>query len=157
VQDYARNLGIALQLTNIMRDIKEDAERGRIYLPLEDLQAFRYSEACLLQHRYTAEFVALMEFQARRAAKYYHQAAACLVPGDKAGLLAPEIMAGIYQATLRQMTRWRYNVFQRRASLPLLYKLSIALWIFTRIWVETRWLRQQKSLTSRSGAANDPR
>jgi phytoene synthase len=137
VQGYARNLGIALQLTNILRDIKEDAERGRIYLPLEDLQAFGYSEACLLQQQYSAEFVALMEFQARRALEYYRKAAACLLPGDKAGLLAPEIMAGIYQATLRKIIRRRYNVFRGRASLPILLKLSIALRIFGQIWLQT--------------------
>jgi phytoene synthase len=149
VQEYARNLGIALQLTNIMRDIREDAERGRIYLPLEDLHAFHYAETAVFQQRYTTEFVALMEFQARRVLEYYRQAEACLLPGDKAGLLAAEIMAGIYQATLRKLARHRYNVFHGRASLPMVHKVSIALRIFTKIWVETHLLRQQKSLTSR--------
>jgi phytoene synthase len=150
VQGYARNLGIALQLTNILRDIREDAERGRIYIPLEDLQTFGYSEACLMQHQYTAEFVALMEFQTHRALAYYRQAAACLLPGDKAGLLAPQIMAGIYQATLRKIARRRYNVLRGRTSLSLLHKLSIALRIFISVWLETRLLRQQKSLTPRA-------
>ena len=151
VQGYARHLGLALQLTNIMRDVKEDAERGRIYLPLEDLDTFHYSEALLLQYRYTAEFVALMEFQARRAEEYYRQAAACLLPGDKAGLIAPEIMAGIYQATRRKMARRCYNVFEGRTSLPVWRKICIALRIFLLTWVETRFCLRHTSSTSSGG------
>jgi phytoene synthase len=142
VQGYARHLGLALQLTNIMRDVKEDAERGRIYIPLEDLQAFRCPETLLLQHRYTAEFATLMQFQARRALEYYRKAHACLLPGDKASLIAPEIMAGIYRATLRKMARRRYNVLQERTSLPTVQKVGIALRTFLYILVETRlWSR----------------
>jgi phytoene synthase len=144
VRGYARNLGIALQLTNIMRDVKEDAERGRIYVPLEDLQAFQYPETFLLQQRYTPEFVALMAFQARRAAEYYRKADACLLPGDKAGLVAPEIMAGLYRATLRKIVRRQYNVFRGRASLPIVQKVRIALGIFGKIWVETHLLPHQR-------------
>ena len=149
VHGYARHLGIALQLTNIMRDVQEDAARGRIYVPLEDLQAFRYPEAGVFQQRYTAEFVALMEFQARRALEYYRKADACLLPGDKARLLAPEIMAGIYQTTLQKLARRRYNVFRGRVSLPTLSKVSIALRIFAKIWIETHLWRPQKSLSPR--------
>lgn len=137
VQEYARHLGIALQLINIMRDVKEDAERGRIYLPLEDLQAFHYSEAELFQHRYTAAFVALMQFQEQRAVLFHRQAEACLLPGDKATLVAPEIMAGMYRATLRKIIRQRYDVFQGRVSLPTLQKVLIALRIFGSIWLQT--------------------
>jgi phytoene synthase len=145
VQSYARHLGIALQLTNIMRDIKEDTERGRIYLPLEDLQAFRYPETALLQQRYTPEFVDLMAYQACRVAEYYRKAEASLLPGDRAGLVAPEIMAGIYQATLRKMARRRYNVWQGRTSLPTVHKVLIALRVFVRIWIEMHVLRGNKS------------
>lgn len=148
VQGYARHLGIALQLTNIMRDVREDAERGRLYLPLEDLQAFHYPAEHVFQQRYTAAFVHLMEFQAQRVQAYYQKAASCLLPGDKAGLLAPEIMAGLYRATLRKIARRRYNVFHGRVSLPILAKISIALRIFTRIWIETHLRRPQKPLIS---------
>jgi phytoene synthase len=150
IQGYARNLGIALQLTNIMRDVKEDAEQGRIYLPLEDLEAFHYPETRLLQQRYTTEFVALMEFQAHRAAAYYRKAEACLLPGDKAGLIAPEIMAGIYRATLRKIARRRYNVFRGRTSLPAVRKIAIALCTFLRIWMETYLLPRHKPSTPRA-------
>jgi phytoene synthase len=145
VQGYARHLGLALQLTNIMRDVKEDAERGRIYIPLEDLQAFQCPETVLLQHRYTTEFAALMQFQARRALEYYRKARACLLPGDKAGLIAPEIMAGIYRSTLRKMARCRYNVLQERTSLPTVQKVGIALRTFLHIWVESRLLSRSIS------------
>ena len=140
VQGYARHLGLALQLTNIMRDVKEDAERSRIYIPLEDLQAFRCRETILLQHQYTTEFAALMQFQARRALEYYRKARACLLPGDKSSLIAPEIMAGIYRSTLRKMARRRYNVLPERTSLSTVQKVVIALRTFMRIWVETRLL-----------------
>lgn len=136
VQDYAYHIGIALQLTNIIRDVREDAERGRIYLPLEDLTTFAYPEAHLLQQHYTTAFVALMEFQQRRALDYYRRAEACLLPGDKAGLIAPEIMAGLYRATLRKIVRRRYNVFQERVRLPTTAKVLIALRIFLRIRIE---------------------
>lgn len=147
VQDYANHLGIALQLTNIIRDVKEDAERGRIYLPLEDLQAFHYPEADLLQQRYTEQFVALMRFQHQRTLDYYRKAEDCLLPGDKASLIAPEIMAGIYQATLRKIMRRRFDVFRGRASLPAAQKVCIALRTLLPIWVQAWNLtRHQPSL-----------
>ncbi len=144
VQVYARHLGTALQLTNIMRDVKEDAEHGRIYLPLEDLQAFHYTAEDLLQQRYTAEFVALMQFQAQRVEAYYQMAEACLLPGDKRCLVAAEIMAGIYRATLRKIARRRYRVFRGRTSLPGVRKMLIALRIFLKIWLETHFLSHRK-------------
>lgn len=147
VQDYAYNIGIALQLTNIIRDVREDAERGRIYVPLEDLTAFDYPETHLLEQRYSAAFVALMAFQQRRALDYYRHAKACLLPGDRAGLIAPEIMAGLYRATLRKIVRHRYNVFQQRMRLPTTLKVLIALRIFLRIWVEHALVSHRLSLS----------
>lgn len=137
VQEYARHLGIALQLINIMRDVKEDAERGRIYLPLEDLNAFHYSAEELFQHRYNAAFAALMQFQEQRALAFHRQAEACLLPGDKATLVAPEIMAGIYRATLHKIVQQHYDVFQGRVSLPTWHKVLIALRIFGAIRLRT--------------------
>jgi phytoene synthase len=136
VQTYARHLGLALQLTNIIRDVKEDAERGRIYVPLEDLATFRYAETELLQQHYTEAFVALMQFQEQRALAYYHKATASLLPGDRSRLVAPEIMAAIYRTTLRKIARQRYNVFRGRTSLPTLHKLFIALRVFGHIRLE---------------------
>ena len=144
VREYARHLGIALQLVNIMRDVKEDAEQGRIYLPLEDLQAFDYAEEDLLQQRHTTEFVALMQFQAQRVEAYYRKAMACLLPGDKRQLITPEIMAAIYRTTLRKIARRQYQVFQGRASLPGLQKALIAFRVFFQIWVETTLFSHRK-------------
>jgi phytoene synthase len=144
VREYARLIGISLQLINIMRDVREDVEAGRIYLPLEDLRAFGYSETDLLQQRYTPEFVALMKFQAQRADDYCRRAQASLLPGDKWGLVTPEIMAGIYRATLRHIQRHNYDIFAGRVSLPGWRKVMIALLVFLKIWAETYLLPYRK-------------
>jgi phytoene synthase len=150
VQSYARNLGLALQLTNIIRDVKEDAERGRIYLPIEDLHAFQYPETDLLQQRYTAAFNALMHFQQQRAVEYYQKATTCLLPGDRAKLVAPEIMAAIYRTTLHKIVRHRYNVFRGRTSLPTLQKVLISLGVFGHIWLENTLLQYRQSSSGNS-------
>jgi len=141
VQSYARHLGIALQLTNIMRDVKEDAERGRIYVPLEDLHAFQYAETDLLQQRYTPAFVALMRFQQQRALEYYRKAAVSLLLGDGGRLVAPEIMGAIYRTTLRKIARRQYNVFRGRTSLHTLHKVLIALRVFGHIRLQAALVR----------------
>lgn len=141
VQKYARYIGIALQLTNIIRDVKEDTERGRIYLPLEDLQAFHYAEADLLAQRYTPAFVALMQFQYQRAMEFYRQAAACLEARDRVQLIAPEIMAAIYRATLRKIVRQQYQVFRWRTSVPTVHKVLIALRMFAHLRLQALWLQ----------------
>ncbi len=144
VREYARLIGISLQLINIMRDVKEDVETGRIYLPLEDLQTFNYAEADLQQQRYTAEFVTLMQFQAQRAEDYYRRAQASLMPGDKWNLVTPEIMSGIYRATLRRIQHRDYDVFAGRVSLPVLNKVFIAFRVFLKIWAETHLIPHRK-------------
>jgi phytoene synthase len=150
VQHYARHLGLALQLTNIIRDVKEDAERGRIYLPIEDLHAFQYPETDLLQQRYTEAFVALMHFQQQRAVEYYQKAATCLLPGDRTKLVAPEIMAAIYRTTLRKIVRHRYNVFRGRTSLPAPHKVLIALRVFGYLWLENALLQYRQASSGNS-------
>ena len=145
VQKYARHLGLALQLTNILRDVQEDAERGRIYLPQEDLRAFGVREDDVLQQRYTAAFAALMQFQQERILSYYRRAAACLLPGDRAGLLAPEIMAAIYRATLCKMRRRGFNVFGGQTRLSGLHKLAIGLETVVSLWLRDRWPGQRQA------------
>lgn len=139
VRTYTRHLGIALQLTNILRDVREDAERGRIYLPQEDLRAFGVAEADVLQRRYTRAFAALMQFQQDRILKYYRNAAACLLPGDRAGLMAPEIMAAIYRATLHKMRRRRFDVFHGPTRLSGLRKIGIGLGTFLSLCIRDGW------------------
>lgn len=117
-REYAVNLGIALQLTNILRDIKEDARRGRIYLPLEDLRRFGYREEDLLANRYTSEFVELMRFECQRASDYFDSARDALKNEDKRFFFAARIMWSIYAHTLRRIMQANYNVFERRISIP---------------------------------------
>jgi 15-cis-phytoene synthase len=122
---YAENLGIAFQLTNILRDLREDAARDRIYLPLEDLARFGVAEEQLLGGVYTPQFRALMEFEAERARSFYAAAEHSLPPEDRSALLTAEAMRLIYGALLRQIVRLDYRVFDRRCSLSAPRKLFL--------------------------------
>lgn len=130
---YAHDLGIAFQLTNIIRDVGEDARRGRIYLPLDEMQRFGVTARQILDAQHTDNFRALMEFQIERAEKYYDQALAHLPPIDRKAQRAGLIMAGIYRATLREIRAEGCQVLNQRTALTPLRKLAIA----TRIWLRT--------------------
>ena len=106
-KEYTINLGIALQLTNIIRDVSIDAKYGRIYLPHEDLSRFGYSEADLLAHRYSQQFVALMEFEAQRAEEFFRLAQASLPTEDRRAMFAAKIMERIYFHTLLRIKEAR--------------------------------------------------
>jgi phytoene synthase len=143
-KEYAVNLGIALQLTNILRDIKEDAKRGRIYIPREDLRRFGYSEEDLLQCRYTPEFVNLMRFECARASAYFDTARNALADEDKRFFFAARIMWSIYAHTLQSIMRSNYNVFEKRISISKLLKLLITFryWLSHRLkysWFRRSW------------------
>lgn len=131
-RDYAVNLGVALQLTNILRDLKVDAERGRIYLPLDELRRFGYPEEELLRGRYTKAYLELMRFQADRTHAYYRAARAALPRADRRRLVAAEIMGQIYHALLRTIEGRRFRVFDRRVSLSAPRKLALALGVYLR-------------------------
>jgi phytoene synthase len=122
---YAENLGLALQLTNILRDVREDAERGRIYLPLEDLARFKVSEEEILGGVYSPNFVSLMDFEARRARELYALAQGELAPEDRATLLTAEAMRLIYAALLERIIKSNYRVLDRRHSLSAPHKLYL--------------------------------
>lgn len=130
-REYAINLGIALQLTNILRDVKDDARRGRIYLPLEDLRRFGVTEDDILAHRYTHKFVDLMRYECNRARVFFDAARDALKDEDKHYFFAARVMWSIYAHLLRRIERSGYNVFERRISLPKPLKLLIAL----RYWL----------------------
>jgi phytoene synthase len=143
-REYAVNLGIALQLTNIIRDVKEDSHRGRIYLPLEDLERFGCTEADILRCRYTPQFVELMRFECDRARHYFDAARDALKDEDKYYFLAARVMWSVYAHILRRIERCDYNVFERRISISRLLKLLIALryWLSHRLkytWRARRW------------------
>ena len=132
---YAENLGLALQLTNILRDVREDAERGRIYLPLEDLARFNVSEEEILGGVYSPNFVRLMDFEARRARELYALAQSELAPEDRATLLTAEAMRLIYAALLERIIKSNYRVLDRRHSLSAPHKL----YLVGRAWAEGRF------------------
>jgi phytoene synthase len=125
-RDYAVSLGIAFQITNILRDIRDDAQRGRIYLPQDDLRRFGYTEAELMNSTYNEPFVELMRFEAERAGDYFRRAADLLKPEHRRQLIASEIMAAIYSALLRKIKTVRYNVFEQRVHLSKPRKLALA-------------------------------
>ncbi len=129
---YAHELGLALQLTNIIRDVGEDARRGRIYLPQDELAQFGVGEADILRSRHTDAFRRLMEFQAARARGHYDAAMAALPRGDRKAQRAGLIMAAIYRATLDEIARDGFLVLDRRTSLTPVRKL----WLAARTWLK---------------------
>jgi phytoene synthase len=129
-RDYAVNLGLAFQLTNILRDVAEDAARGRIYLPREDLARFGCDEADVLAGRCTEPFRRLMAFECARAGEYYGRARFSLAEEDRPSLAAAEAMRLIYEQLLRRVMFRRYDVFGPRVRLTSAEKaaLAIAAW-----------------------------
>ena len=123
---YAHDLGLAFQLTNIIRDVGEDARRGRIYLPIEDLQRFNVPAKDLLEARYSEQFRALMAFQAERAEKFYDQAFAQLPAIDRKAQRPGLVMAAIYRTLLREIAADGFLVLDRRTSLTPLRKVWLA-------------------------------
>ena len=116
-RDYAIQLGYALQVTNIIRDVGKDLGVGRIYLPQDDLARFGYAESDLRQRKHNEAFVRLMEFEAARAEEFFAQAAALLPREDRRSMVAAEIMASVYHALLRKMKSDRFRVFDREYRL----------------------------------------
>jgi phytoene synthase len=130
---YAVNLGMALQLTNIIRDIAADLAQGRVYLPAEDMVRFGVSEDDLRAGVVTAPVRDLLRFECERARYYYRCAADDLPAADARSLLAAEIMGGIYFGILRRIERSGYDVFSRRIRVPRPARAFIAL----RLWART--------------------
>jgi phytoene synthase len=129
--DYAKDLGIAFQLTNIIRDVGEDARKNRVYLPMEDLQRFGVPAADILNARQTPAFGALMQFEAERARGYYDRAMASLPVADRRAQRPGLIMAAIYRALLEEIQRDGFRVLTQRISLTPLRKF----WIAWRTWI----------------------
>jgi phytoene synthase len=130
---YAHDLGLAFQLTNIIRDVGEDARRGRIYMPQDELARFTVSETDLLQARYSENFQRLMEFQIERAQQLYDQAFAQLPAADRKSQRAGLIMAAIYRTTLDEIQRDGCRVLDQRVSLTPLRKI----WLAGKTWLQT--------------------
>ena len=129
--EYAADLGLAFQLTNIIRDVGEDARRDRIYLPLDELERHGVSVSDIGQSRETDNFRRLMEFQIERALGYYRDAFAKLPASDRRAQRTGIIMAAIYQTLLNEIRRDGSHVLTRRVSLTPVRKL----WIAWRTWI----------------------
>ncbi|MEJ2434303.1 MAG: presqualene diphosphate synthase HpnD [Pseudolabrys sp.] len=142
---YAHELGMAFQLTNILRDVREDAERGRIYIPLDELARFGVGETEILQARPGAGFRDLMAFQGDRARQAYERAFELLPDVDRPAQRSGIIMAAIYQATLDEIAADDYRVLDHRISLTPLRKLWIA-------WATARRERRHQRRLNRRGA-----
>jgi phytoene synthase len=132
-RQYAVDLGVALQLTNIVRDVGADLARGRIYLPMEDLARFGCSEDDLAGRVVTPRVAALLEFQCQRAREYYARARAALPPEDARRLVAAEIMRAIYFALLERVERRNYQVLGDRVRVAGSRRALIA----AAIWLKT--------------------
>ena len=129
--DYAGTLGLAFQLTNIIRDVGEDVRRNRIYLPLDELQRFGLSSEDLIALREDERFTALMRFQIERAREYYAKALALLPAADRAAQRPGLIMAQIYRALLDEIEASGARVLNQRVALTPIRKL----WIASKTWL----------------------
>jgi len=124
--EYAHKLGLAFQLTNIIRDVGEDAMRGRIYLPVNELQQFEVTASDILERRYSDRFTALMKFQADRAQRCYDEALALLPPEDRRAQKPGLMMASIYRTLLREIEVDGFQVLHQRVSLTPVRKFWLA-------------------------------
>lgn len=131
-KDFAINLGIALQLTNILRDIKTDAFYGRIYIPLEDLKRFNYSEEDLFNYKYNQQFINLMKYECSRARYFYDKANSFLTKEDKGLMFAARIMEHIYFRVLKKIERKNYNIFNKKVKVSKLKKIYITIGVFIK-------------------------
>ena len=131
-QKYAHDLGMAFQLTNIIRDVGEDARRNRIYIPMDELKRFNVPATDLLNGNYSDNFTALMQFQYERAEQYYTQALAQLPKIDRKQQRPGLIMSAIYRTLLDEIRRDNFQVLHQRISLPPTRKL----WLAAKTWIK---------------------
>jgi len=133
-REYALHLGLALQVTNIIRDVREDLSRGRVYLPQADLRRFGCTEAALAEGRVTEPVRRLLAFECARAREHYARAADVIPQPCARRLVAAEIMGGIYFEILQRIERRGYDVFAERVRVPKPVRARIAL----AIWMRSR-------------------
>jgi len=131
-KEYAVNLGLAMQMTNILRDVKTDADNGRIYLPQEDLEHFSYTEKDIFEHNYNKNFVSLMHFEADRAQNFFNQADEMLDKEDKSSLFAARAMQHIYQKLLYKLERKEFDVYNQKIRINKVEKAAISLGVWLK-------------------------
>jgi phytoene synthase len=135
-KDFAVNLGIALQLTNILRDIKKDLEHSRIYIPLDEMEYFKYSENELIENIYNNNFINLMKFQVSRIKKYFELSDKYLTKDDKSNLFPAIAMRSIYFRLLQKIIKNNFNIFHNNIKLSSLEKFFVAL----NIWFSNKFI-----------------
>ena len=146
-REYAFNLGLALQVTNIIRDVKADLAQGRIYLPQEDLSRFGVTEAALAAGEMTDPIRTLLAFECLRARHFFTAARQAMPVGESRKLVAAEIMGGIYFEILQRIERRDYDVFTERVRVPKFVRARLAL----QIWA---WSQLSAVGLTRSARAN---
>jgi len=131
-RDYAIYLGKALQLTNILRDVRTDAGRGRIYLPLDELKKFNVTETEILNSQYTKNYHALAASMAGRAKHFYQLARKTLPAEDRRSMVAAELMGSVYWQLLKKLEANRFNVFGEK---PVRIHKAHKLVLILRSWL----------------------
>lgn len=136
-KNYAINLGYALQLTNIMRDIKADKDRGYIYIPKDDLEKAGLTREDIKNEIYDDRFVDMMQRMAKRAREYYHKARTSLHPNERITIVTAEVMDAIYYRLLDKIELNDYNIFKKKIKVSKLHKIMIALkhWLSVRMFI----------------------
>ncbi len=138
-EQYAINLGMAFQLTNILRDLQTDAQQNRVYLPQEDFRRFHCSEEHIFQRQSSPELTHMLQFECQRAHTYYQQAKDTLLSlplRDQHALVVPEIMRGVYSKILQKFEEHHYPISGPRIRIPSIQRLGIA----TKIWLRSQFL-----------------
>jgi phytoene synthase len=134
-RDYAIHLGKALQLTNILRDVRNDSERGRIYLPRVDMARFGVTESEIMESHYTEKYFQLARFIADAARDHYAKARACLPPEDRRNMATAELMGSVYWRLLQKLEKRRFNVFRHgETRLTKAQKIFLILRMWYRVW-----------------------
>lgn len=131
-KEFAINLGIALQLTNILRDIKKDSLKGRIYLPQEDLKKFSYTEEDIFTHKYDERFTALMKYEVVRAEKFFEIATVNLNLDDKKAMFAARAMQHIYKRLLEKIIEAEYNIYKKNIRVNSFEKAGISIGVWAK-------------------------
>ena len=131
-KDYAVNLGLAMQLTNILRDVKKDSEKGRIYLPQNDLVKFNYNERDLFEMKYDPNFVSLMKFESDRAKDFFAKADQALDFDDKPAMFPARAMQHIYSRLLNKLEAEKFDVFSKRIRVGTFEKAAISVGVWAK-------------------------
>jgi phytoene synthase len=131
-KEFAVNLGIALQLTNILRDVKKDSQNGRIYLPKEDLLKFNYSEDDIFNNTYNENFINLMKYEINRAEKYFEIATENLNLDDKPAMFAARAMQHIYKRLLEKIVEAEYNIYKKNIRVNGFEKVGISVGVWAK-------------------------